>query len=82
MMDDERRAIAKKWDDLPANDEWWVVYDAWRELKSMGAAPRGETAVVDLLRRLVFMHERPTDFALFDLLVQRVLENKLLGVIE
>ena len=77
---DERRAIAKKWDDLRANDEWWVVYDAWRELKSMDAAPKGETAVVDLLRRLVFRHEPPTDFALFDLLVQRVLKNKLLGV--
>lgn len=79
MTDDERRALAKKWDDIPHNDEWVVVYQSFQQLKRERATYE-EDSVLSLIHRIRYMVERPDDMSVFDLLTQRVLENKLLGV--
>lgn len=81
MTDDERRALALKWDNLPPNEEWWIVHGAWQQLGTEGVIPR-DRSVLRFLQGIVFMNEQSGDFRYFDLLVQRVLENKLLGVTE
>lgn len=81
MTNEERRALAKKWDYLPPNDEWWVIYRAYQQLVFEQAIPQGRP-ILTFLQGIVFMNEQPDDFALFDRLVRRVLENKLLGETE
>jgi hypothetical protein len=79
MTDAERRALAEKWDRLPADDEWFVVYRSFQQLMRERATYE-EDSVLSLIHRICFMAERPDDMSVFDRLVQRVLENKLLGV--
>lgn len=76
MTDDERRALAKRWEDIPLNLEWALVARSFRELRDEGHFLRGEGALSFLIR----VSQYDTFFDKFDLLVQRVLKNKLLGV--
>ncbi len=81
MTDDDRRAIAEKWDNLPPNDEWWVVYNSFWQLKNEHAL-HADPSILSLIKRICLRAEQDGDMSMFDLLVQRVRENKLLGVIE
>lgn len=75
MTDEERVELARKWQDFPGGSAGWTALClAANELRASGALPRGPT-VMNILTRA----EKGRDCELFDLLVQRVLENKLLG---
>lgn len=78
MTGDERRALATLWYDLPPNREWWQVTKAFGQLSVEGAITFNGS-LMDLCADVRF---RSRNFSIFDLLVQRVLENKLLGVTE
>lgn len=78
VTNEERRALAERWVDIPPNDEWGVVYRSFQQLKHEGATYE-EDSVLNLIHRICLMAERPDDMSVFDLLVQRVLEHKLLG---
>lgn len=79
MTDAQRMALAKKWWMSPYHSaEWGVVYRSFQQLKHEGATYE-EDSVLNLIRRICLMAERPDDMSVFDLLVQRVLEHKLLG---
>ena len=75
MTNEERRALAKRWEDIPLNHEWALVARSFRELRDEGHFLEDESALSFVIR----VTQYDTYFDKFDLLVQRVLENKLLG---
>lgn len=77
MTDSERIALAKKWYDLPMGNECTVIVHAYWDLLDESIYEPDTPALMDLLLRVGMVSEQRN---LFDLLVQRVLENKLLGV--
>jgi hypothetical protein len=79
MTDAERIALAKKWYDLPIGNEWTVIVHAYWDLLDESIYEPDTPAPMDLLLRVGMVSEQRN---LFDLLVQRVLENKLLGATE
>lgn len=76
MTDAERRALAKKWYDLPPNREWWQIAKVFSQLQDEGVISLDHTTM-DFCAAVSWKSKH---FDLFDLLVQHVLENKLLGV--
>lgn len=79
MTDAERVALAKKWYDLPMGSEWTAIVQAYWDLLDEGIYELGMPVPMDLLLEVGTVSEQRN---FFDLLVQRVLENRILGVTE